>query len=69
MLTVFGGDTLAAMVRALGWSGLLPQDEILPGVTTSEVAGREGEFLLITKAGGFGQENVLPQIRDALRSI
>lgn len=69
LLTVFGGDTLAAMIRALGWSGLLPRDEILPGVTTSEVAGREGEFLLITKAGGFGQENVLPQIRDALRSI
>ena len=69
LLTVFGGDTLVAIASALGWRGLLPRDEILPGVTISEVAGREGEFTLITKAGGFGPENVLRQVKDVLRSI
>ncbi|MBA3441533.1 MAG: four-carbon acid sugar kinase family protein, partial [Pyrinomonadaceae bacterium] len=68
IVTVFGGDTLVAMVRALGWSGLLPWDEILPGITVSEVAGGEDELLLITKAGGFGEGDALSRIKDLLRS-
>lgn len=69
LVSVFGGDTLVAMVRALGWSGLLPRNEILPGITVSEVAGKEEELLLITKAGGFGQEDALTRIKDLLRSM
>ena len=63
-LAVFGGDTLLAVARACGWAALLPRAEILPGVVLAEVAGREGELLLITKAGGFGPENLLRQIQD-----
>ncbi len=62
LLTVFGGDTLAVIVRAMGWRGLLPRREILPGVILSEAAGGGKKMWLITKAGGFGPEDVLRQI-------
>jgi uncharacterized protein YgbK (DUF1537 family) len=68
LLTVFGGDTLAAIVRAMGWRGLLPRREILPGVILSEAAGGAKKMWLISKAGGFGPEDVLRQIKDQLRS-
>ena len=66
LLTVFGGDTLVAVARALGWCGLLPQDEILPGVVVSRVSGSTDELLLVSKAGGFGPEDVLLRIKDLL---
>jgi D-threonate/D-erythronate kinase len=67
LLTVFGGDTLAAIVRAMGWRGLTPRQEILPGVILSEATGVGRKMSLITKAGGFGPEDVLRQIKDQLR--
>ncbi len=66
LLTVFGGDTLLAVARACGWSGLLPQEEVLPGVVVSRVAGDMNAPLLITKAGGFGSEDVLVRIKNML---
>lgn len=69
LISVFGGDTLMALARALVWTGLLPRAEIMPGIIVAEVAEREGELLLMTKAGGFGQENVLVQMKHALGSI
>jgi len=68
LLTVFGGDTLLAIARARGWSGLLPQEEVLPGVVVSRVSGDMNAPLLITKAGGFGSEDVLVRIKDMLGS-
>jgi uncharacterized protein YgbK (DUF1537 family) len=67
LLTVFGGDTLAAIVRTMGWRGLIPRQEILPGVILSEATGEGKKMSLITKAGGFGPEDVLRQIKDQLR--
>ena len=65
-LTVFGGDTLAAIVRAMGRPGLLPRQEILPGVILSETIGVGKKMWLITKAGGFGTDDVLRRIKDQL---
>jgi uncharacterized protein YgbK (DUF1537 family) len=59
---VFGGDTLLAVARAMGWRGLLPRGEPLPGVVISEVCGHEGEFAVNSKAGGFGTEDVLSRL-------
>ncbi len=67
LLAVFGGDTLAAIVRAMGSRGLLPRREILPGVILSEAVGGNKKMWLITRAGGFGPEDVLRQIKDQLR--
>lgn len=64
LLTVFGGDTLAAIVRVMGWRGLLPRRELLPGVILSEATGEAKKMWVITKAGGFGPENVLRQMRQ-----
>jgi uncharacterized protein YgbK (DUF1537 family) len=69
LLTVFGGDTLLGIARACRWFGLLPQDEILPGVVISRVVGEIDAPLLITKAGGFGAVDFLLQLRIVLGSI
>lgn len=66
LLTIFGGDTLVAIGRALGWRGILPQYEVLPGVVVSKVVDCKNDLLLITKAGGFGSEDVLLRVKDIL---
>jgi uncharacterized protein YgbK (DUF1537 family) len=61
VLVIFGGDTLLGIARALGWSGLIARDEILPGVAVSEVAGSPGP-IVITKPGGFGPDEMLARL-------
>ena len=67
-LVVLGGDTLLAIARSLGWPGLVPRGEVSPGVAVSEVMGRVGEPLVVSKAGGFGPADVLSQVKQALGS-
>jgi uncharacterized protein YgbK (DUF1537 family) len=67
MMAVFGGDTLAGIARASEWKGLIPKEEILPGIPVLRAAGK-GRHLILTKAGGFGQEDVLEQIKNRTRS-
>ena len=67
VLTVLGGDTLLAVARALGWVALLPRGEVLPGVAVSEAAGGAGGPLVVSKAGGFGEADVLSKVRELLR--
>ncbi len=62
LLIVFGGDTAVAVLRQLGVSELEPLGEVLPGVPVS----RCGELLLVTKAGGFGEPDVVQQIMRIL---
>ncbi len=69
-LVVFGGDTARAVVLALGSPGLKPAGEIFPGVPLSRLirAGGHSEgFYLITKAGGFGPEDVVSTIFERLQ--
>lgn len=63
-LAVFGGDTAYEIVRALGETIIQPVAELLPGVPISRITGR----YLITKAGGFGREDVLAEVRGRLTS-
>jgi uncharacterized protein YgbK (DUF1537 family) len=61
-LVVFGGETVLAVVEALGVTGLEPIGEFQPGVILMQ-ARRQGDVLsLITKCGGFGDENLLRMI-------
>jgi uncharacterized protein YgbK (DUF1537 family) len=69
LMAVFGGDTLVGVARALNWQGMIPKEEILPGIPVLEPVGGAKHLLLITKAGGFGAEDVLQQLKDRIRSL
>ena len=61
-LIVFGGDTAFGIVEAVAKPPLFPVREMMPGVPLS----RLGRLCLITKAGGFGGVDVLPELRILL---
>ncbi len=62
-LIVFGGDTLIAIMRAVGIDSLAPLEEITAGVPVSLASVRSGKRLLVvSKAGGFGGDRVLERI-------
>ncbi len=63
-LIVFGGDTLAAIAEACGWTAFCPQTEFLPGVPFVKVCGR-AEVELLTKAGGFGGVDLIQVVAEA----
>lgn len=61
---IFGGDTAYAILAALGRPALRPVAEIVPGVPISSVEGHA--LHLITKAGGFGDVDLIPNLRAML---
>jgi len=68
-LVVFGGDTAIGILNHLNAVGIIPQREIVPGVVLSEVLREEGKVCLITKAGGFGNINIISIIQQFLREV
>lgn len=65
-LVIFGGDTAVAVMNELECDGMLPGEEIVPGVVASQISSDRYSLQLVTKAGGFGSEKVLEEIRDYL---
>ncbi len=63
-IAVFGGDTLAAIAEARGWTAFRPRTEFLPGVPLVQVCG-EDDLILLTKAGGFGSVDLIAKIQPA----
>jgi D-threonate/D-erythronate kinase len=67
---VIGGDTVFALVQALGNPPLLPIAEVVSGVPVTRIEaaylGRQRDLFLITKAGGFGEPDVLSKVRAKL---
>jgi uncharacterized protein YgbK (DUF1537 family) len=63
-LVVFGGDTAIGILRALGCRGIVPREEIAPGVAISESIVCQHKFDIVTKAGGFGEDDILPKIYE-----
>ncbi len=59
---VFGGDTAYRILAARGFPPLVPLGEILPGVPVT----RCGDTWLVTKAGGFGEPDLLCRLRELL---
>lgn len=57
---IMGGDTAIALWRALGIDTLEPLPEVLPGIAACFGQGR----LFVTKAGGFGSEDLVQQVRE-----
>ena len=64
-LVVFGGDTLLAIAKELDWKAFRPRTEIMPGVPIVEICEQEN-LLLVTKAGGFGEEDLLLRLWSAV---
>ena len=65
-LVVFGGDTTAAILDALSVSVAEPCRDLLPGIPVSVIRCGERRLALITKAGGFGDRDILSTIRKTL---
>jgi uncharacterized protein YgbK (DUF1537 family) len=63
-LMIFGGDTASGILDALGIRVLAPVGEVVPGVPVSRVQGRQ--WHLISKAGGFGDEQVIGRVKEIL---
>lgn len=68
-LIVLGGDTAFHLMQTLGIESIAPCLELLPGVPLSRIDTRWQELPLVTKAGGFGRDNVLGEIRRKMEEI
>jgi len=68
-LVLSGGDTAYAVCKTLGVSAIVLDGEILPGLPIGHGLTADGKVvMLITKAGGFGQEDALNDVRSLLRA-
>jgi len=66
-IVVFGGDTLVAILKAMDVTGIRPLEEISPGLAVSQMTGMPRGLSLISKAGGFGDEDVIINIINYIR--
>lgn len=62
LLCVFGGDTLYGILNHLQANKITPESEILPGVVQSVFSCERGERQVISKAGGFGDRDLIQKI-------
>lgn len=63
-LIVFGGDTLIGILKNIGIKYIVPVKEILSGVVFTKVILENNDFInIITKAGGFGDKNLIKEIK------
>lgn len=53
-----GGDTLLALMRAVGVSELTPICEMATGVVLTEFVYKEKTYHIISKSGGFGDQDL-----------
>ncbi|MCD6529993.1 four-carbon acid sugar kinase family protein [Candidatus Bathyarchaeota archaeon] len=68
-LVLTGGDVAIKALEALDVERLRVEDEVLPGVPSTRVMdGKFRGLRVVTKAGGFGEENSLVKIIKYLRS-
>lgn len=69
-LIVFGGDTLLGIAEQLGCHAIKPISEIVPGVVLARFADdRFADLNIVTKAGGYGGEDVVAHIDACLEAM
>lgn len=67
-LILTGGDTAEAVCSAMGMAGLQVVGEVQPGIPAATAVGGQGAGLrLVTKAGGFGDDEALVQSMDFIQ--
>ena len=70
LLGIFGGDTSLAILKALHQQYIEAISEIIPGVALLKPMNSESNhWYLVTKPGGFGEENVVGLIEQYFRSL
>ncbi|MGZ8920493.1 MAG: four-carbon acid sugar kinase family protein [Limisphaerales bacterium] len=65
-LIVFGGDSLIGIARAMNWKAFRPHSEVALGITVAKPIG--SEMIVISKAGGFGERDVVHAILRWIRT-
>lgn len=68
-LIVFGGDTLLGIADTIGCHIMRPVAEIVPGVALGQFVDERYPMNVVTKAGGFGGEDVVGQIERYLAQL
>ncbi|MFV0502610.1 MAG: four-carbon acid sugar kinase family protein [Lachnospirales bacterium] len=61
-IMIIGGDTLFAFIKNMGIELLEPLEEIYDGVVLSVFEYKNVKYNLISKSGGFGDENLIPNL-------
>lgn len=61
-LLACGGETADAILGALGHGVLVIEGEALPGVPVSRILSEQDGLQLVTKSGGFGDDDVLAAV-------
>jgi uncharacterized protein YgbK (DUF1537 family) len=61
-----GGDTLMALMQVVGVSELRPICEIATGVVLTEFIYKEKLYHIISKSGGFGEEDLLIRLSEKI---
>lgn len=67
-LLITGGDTLMKSMNRMNVYKMMPLMEIFPGVVLSQVALGSRTRFVITKSGGFGEENLLSNLKNLISS-
>lgn len=68
VILVTGGDTLLGFMKEIGQWELHPLREIRPGCVLTSLSYGGREYHIITKSGGFGEENLLLELTEELKS-
>lgn len=66
ILFVMGGDTLLSVMQRAGLTTLIPLCEISPGIVMSRFHYRDQERFLLSKSGGFGDDNLFDTLQKTL---
>ena len=65
-LLITGGDTLLESMNRMKVSRMNPLTEVFPGVVLSRVTLHGRPRFVITKSGGFGNETLLPDLKELI---
>lgn len=67
-LMSIGGDTLLALMQAVGVRELVPVCEVAEGVVLTSFRYGSEDYCIVTKSGGFGEPDLLCRLAERLQS-
>ncbi len=68
VILVTGGDTLLGFMKQIRQWELHPLRELRPGCVLTSLSYKGREYHIITKSGGFGEENLLLELTEELKN-